>query len=291
MFDFFISHSSKFKEIARLVFYLAHSNNVSPWFDESQLPIGVELKPALIDAIEKSNGYLLFHSKYVYESEYIALEMKRAKELKIERGDRFKIIVVKIDEEEIKDEFWKKYKYVNWDHRNQQFSLIEIIECFTGNQSLVNLTASSLLNLYPSDIFSSTDGTISEHTRNYLLTQTSNIKYFLSALASTAREEELRDSILKLLNLNLFTQLPNIAPGINMIGNGVWECLHATRMRITPRLGISGLPSEYSLKIIHNDEVYTKFCFEKNGVVADYAIPFIFGMGFDAELDARPRIN
>jgi hypothetical protein len=135
MFDFFISHSSKFKEIAWLIFSMAHSNNVNPWFDESQLPIGAELKPALIDAIEKSNGYLLFHSKYVYESEYIALEMKRAKELKIERGDSFKIIVVKIDGEEIKDEFWKKYKYVNWDHKNQEFSLLKIIECLLASKA------------------------------------------------------------------------------------------------------------------------------------------------------------
>jgi len=98
---------------------MAHSNNVNPWFDESQLPIGSNLKSTLIDAIEKSNGYLLFHSKYVYESKYLSLEMERAKELKISRGDSFKIIVIKIDDDEIRENCWKKYKYVNWSHKNQ----------------------------------------------------------------------------------------------------------------------------------------------------------------------------
>jgi hypothetical protein len=31
--------------------------------------------------------------------------------------------------------------------------------------------------------------------------------------------------------------------------------------------------------------------FEKNGSVVNYAIPFVFSMGFDAEFDARPTIN
>ena len=55
-------------------------------------------------------------------------------------------------------------------------------------------------------------------------------------------------------------------------------------MRIAPQIKVSGLPSEYKLKTIHNDEVYTRFCFEKDGKLVVHALPFMYSMIFDAEL-------
>ncbi len=284
MFDFFISHSSRYKEIAKLIFYTSKSNDVNPWYDESHLDFGSDIQPSLLEGVEQSKGYLLLHSKYIYNSKFICSEMAKAKKEKEKRGNDFKIIVVKIDDEKIRDKFWGKYKYLDWDYNNESYSILQLIESFTGKRSLLGLTMSSLLNLYPSTIFSSREGTIAEHTRNFLLTQIAHIKFFLSSVSCVTQEKELRDSISKLLNTNIFEQMPNISPRIYAIGNGMWECLHANRMRIAPQIKVSGLPSEYKLKTIHNDEVYTRFCFEKDGKLVVHALPFMYSMIFDAEL-------
>jgi hypothetical protein len=57
--DVFISHSSKNKEIARLTYYNAIANGLSPWFDESIFKVGDEMLNTLKTAVEDSAAYLL----------------------------------------------------------------------------------------------------------------------------------------------------------------------------------------------------------------------------------------
>ena len=79
------------------------------------------------------------------------------------------------------------------------------------------------------------------------------------------KPEETLDSIRKLL---AFTPLENVAmlqPGWIALGNGIFENLHSTRMRIPLRVAVSNLPSEIEWKLLFNDEVITRVQFLDKG--------------------------
>lgn len=99
-FDVFISHSSRNKEIARLIYYNGIANGLRPWFDEPLFSVGDEMLPTLEAAIQESTAYLLFASEQALDSNWVQHEMRFA-ELRKEKDPGFKLIVVKLDDCEL----------------------------------------------------------------------------------------------------------------------------------------------------------------------------------------------
>jgi hypothetical protein len=253
IFDFFLSHSSKTKELARYIYYNSKFNGLHPWYDENNLETGVVLEGAIKQGIERSKAFLLLHSQPALESEWVKAEMKLAK-IKRERDPNFKIIVLKLDELEPSNS-WKDFLYQEWNFQDSFGSILRLIESVTGNKGIMKLTASSLLLETP---FMNESGIIAEHTRNYVLYYLSHIKNLISTTVSIGHDDELRDTLENILKLSLFSQVPNLEGGMMPAEPSVWEIIHGTRMRIPPHIEIQGLPEKYECKIIENNEIFTK---------------------------------
>lgn len=68
------------------------------------------------------------------------------------------------------------------------------------------------------------------------------------------------------------------------ISMGVFELIHANRMRNPPYVKVHGLQGKYCFKIEHNDEISTRIAFIENnsGNIVSHPIPF--SVEFSAEL-------
>ncbi len=280
-FSFYISHSSATKEIARHLYYNSISNGLFPWYDESLLSIGDVLEREIQKGIQSSLGFVLLHSKQAMESSWVRKEMKIAKSKRM-NDNNFNIFVVKLDEEPVIETFWKDFLYLSWDPKDVSGSIIKLIEAVTGQKSILKITASSVLNQIPLVI--NETSTIAEHSRNYILYYLAHIKSLVSAVASVGYEEELRDTLKKLLNLYLLNSIPCIHGGMMQIAPGIWECIYANRMRIPPRIRINGLPAEYGWDVITNNEVFCRLQIVsfKTKIPVPHPVPMI--LEFDAEL-------
>src|SRR5690242_3171551 len=118
IFDVFMSHSSKNKELARFTYYNGIANGLKPWLDEALLHVGDDMKPVIVQAIADSAAYLLFYSEQAMsEGSWVPFEMRAAKE-KRERDPGFRIIVIKLDEFEV-PEWWDQFLYTNWNLSDQ----------------------------------------------------------------------------------------------------------------------------------------------------------------------------
>src|SRR5208337_165390 len=93
IFDFFISHNSATKELARWLYHISLVNSLSVWFDEGLLDIGDELRPEIEDGINSSAGFVLLHCEDAMKSSWVQEEMRIAKSRKT-LEPAFKIVVV-----------------------------------------------------------------------------------------------------------------------------------------------------------------------------------------------------
>lgn len=252
-FAFFISHSSKTKELAKYIYNNAILNGIFPWYDESNLELGKVLEETIRRGIENSKAFLLLHSRPALDSEWVKMEMRIAK-LKKDKDSTFKIFVVKLDELEPSAP-WSDFVYLEWNPDDSPGSILKLIESLTGKKGISRLTASSLLVDTP---FVNESGKIAEHTKNYVLYYLSHLKNLISSVSTVGHDDELRDTLAKILKLNVFEQIPSLTGGIMPIEPGVWEIIHANRMRIAPRVAVQGLPDKYKYRILDNNEIFTK---------------------------------
>ena len=159
----------------------------------------------------------------------------------------------------------------------------QLIESITGKNMLVAFLNQSFSGAVAAGgAISNMQAT--EHLIPTLASLIMQIKTFLNNTAFGFRPEETLDSIRKLL---AFTPLENVAmlqPGWIALGNGVFENLHPTRMRIPPRVAVSNLPSEIERKVLFNDEVITRVQFLDKGTGQPHLRPFPFVIELDAEL-------
>ncbi len=68
---------------------------------------------------------------------------------------------------------------------------------------------------------------------------------------------------------------------------GIFEYIHANRMRIPPLITANGLTPQYSVKLLTNNEVFSRMTMvdsQSGEVVSRYAVQFSFNTEFDAEL-------
>lgn len=283
-FDVFISHSSKNKEIARLTYYNGIANGLRPWFDESLFAVGDEMLPTLEAAIQDSTAYLLFASEQALDSTWVQHEMRFA-EARKEKDPGFKLIVVKLEDCEL-PESWKAYLYADWRADDQPGSAIKLLEAMLGRKLAPWITGASFLSSEPSAVFLNETATLAEHSRNWVLYYLGHVKGLLQAVATVGHPAEHHDTLQKLLGLSLLERVPVIQAGWIPIEPGVFEYIHANRMRIPPRITAHGLPTQYMVQLLANNEVFSRVTIldARSGEVVRHAVPFSFSTEFDAEL-------
>ncbi len=282
--DLFISHSSATKELARHVFYNAVANSLSPWYDEALLSLGDQLEQELRFGIEASRSFVLFYCRAAIEKKWVPLEMDMAK-AKYESDQSFRLIVVKLDNEPLPD-FWNQFLFHSWNSEDQPSSILRLISELTGRNPVVQIASAAVLSAAPSEVFINSSNTIAEHSRNFVFYYLSHVKQLLSAVHQVGHEQELRDTLGKLLQLSVFEQLPCLQGGVIPIAPAIFEVIFPNRMRIAPRLSVTGLPSRYKWSIVKNSEISCRIAINEsaNGSLVQHPVPLSIAMSFDAEL-------
>jgi len=283
-FDIFISHSSKNKEIARLTYYSAIANGLRPWFDESLFEVGDSMLPTLKNAIQESKSYLLFASEQALNSPWVQHEMNLAKQKKEAHSD-FKLIVVKIDDYNL-PEYWKSFLFIDWNVYDQFGSVITLFEAILGRKLRSWVTLASFLSKELSSVYLNETATLVEHSRNWLLYYLGHTKGLLQSVTNVGYSTEHQDTLEKLLRLSLFEKLPVIQFGWIPIEPGIFEYIHGNRMRIHPKIISNGLPFKYKLKVLENNEIFSKIAIvdSSSDHIVQHAVPFSISVVLDSEL-------
>jgi hypothetical protein len=282
--DFFISHSSATKELARHVFYNAIVNCLSPWYDEALLNLGDQLEQELRLGIQTSKSFLLLHSKAAIEKKWVPFEMEVAEAI-YKNDPSFRLIAVKLDDEPL-SEFWQQFLYHSWSNNDQPGSILRLLSDLTGRNPIVQIAAAAVLSTAPSDAFVNSSNTVAEHARNYVFYYLAHVKQLLSAVHQVGHEQELRDTLAKVLQMSLFEQLPSLQGGIIPIAPAVFEVIFANRMRIPPRVTIEGLPVRYSWAVVANTEIACRIAISEAGtsIPVQHPVPLSISIVLDAEL-------
>ena len=283
--DFFISHSIATKELARHIYYNAVANSLSPWYDESLLRLGDHLHGEIERGIEASSGFLLLHCAAAVSSDWVRLEMQHAQS-KREREPSFRIFVVKLDDHRLGSDFWTQFLYQSWDHKDEAGSLIKLLCALTGKNTVVEITAASVLSRTPSDVFVNESATLAEHSQNFVLFYLGHLKQLMHALATVGYDPELRDSLRKMLALSMVNAIPSVEGGLIPIRPGVFEIIHANRMRTPPRIAVEGLPDRFSWNAVENNEIFSRIEIRESdtGALVTYPTPLKLSITFDARL-------
>ena len=283
-FDIFISHSSKNKEIARLTYYNGISNGLRPWFDEALFKAGDEMLPALVSAIGDSAGYLLFASNESLASGWVQKEMNAAEARKT-ADPTFKILVVKLERCEL-PAWWNAYLHCEGKPDDESGSVVRLLEAILGRKVVSWITGAAFLSATPSSAIFNESASLAEHSRNWVLYYLGHVKQLFQSVAAVGYVAEHQDTLQKLLSLSLLEQVPAIQSGWIAVEPGVFEIIHANRMRIPPRLVWNGLQDRYKVVLLRNDEISTRMSIvdAETGAVVRHPVPFSFGLGLEAVL-------
>lgn len=285
-YDIFISHSSQQKELGRVAHYNAIYNGLKSWFDEDLIGYGDQLENVINDGIIFSDKYLLFHSKEAMSKYWVPREMEIAKKKK-EANPRFKVLVVKLDDTPL-DSWWSQFLYHEWSSSDQVGSILKLLEVIIGKKIISPITASAILSLEPSKLFTNNSKSIAEHSRNYVIYYFSQVKNLLQSVVSNSNnsyhyQTEHHDTLKKILQLDLVEKIPCINGCGIAINAGEFEFIHATRMRVPPVITMPDLPSRYEFLILQNNEISSRI------LILDSVtkLPVNHGVPFSINFDAR----
>lgn len=285
-FDVFISynHGSSL-DLARHIYYTAIANGVRPWMDEGELSPGNHFPTRAAEGIHLSKRYFLIATPEALTSPAVIKEIDLAVE-KFHLDPAFQIMIYlhqDVDLTTYTKANLKEFIYLKDASGNLFPVMSQLIESITGKNMLVAFLNQSFSGAV------ATGGAISnmqatEHLIPTLSTLIMQIKTFLNNTAFGFRPDETLDSIRKLL---AFTPLENVSmlqPGWIALGNGIFENLHSTRMRIPPRVAVSNLPNTVTFKVIFNDEVLTRVQFIDQESAHPHLGPIPFVIDLDANL-------
>jgi hypothetical protein len=285
-FDLFISYNHATSlDLARHIYYTAIANGVGPWMDEGELTPGNHFPTRAAEGIHLSKRYFLIATPEALTSPAVIKEIDLALE-KFNLDPTFQIMIYlheDVDLTTYTKANLKDFIYLKDSSGNPFPVMSQLIESITGKNMLVAFLNQSFSGAVAAGgAISNMQAT--EHLIPTLATLIMQIKTFLNNTAFGFKPEETLDSIQKLL---AFTPLENVAmlqPGWIALGNGVFENLHPTRMRIPPRVAVSNLPSEIEWKLLFNDEVITRVQFLDKGTDQPHfgSIPFVIEL--DTEL-------
>ena len=285
-FDVFISYNHESSlDLARHIYYTAIANGIRPWMDEGELTPGEHFPTRAAEGISLSKRFFLIATPEALASPAVLKEIDYAID-KHEEDPDFQILIYlheKADLTSYTKANLRDFIYLEDRSKNPFPVISQLIESITGKNMLVAFLNQSFSGAVAAG------GTVSNmQATEYLIPTLASlimqIKTFLNNTAFGFRPEESLDSIRKLL---AFTPLENVAmlqSGWIALGNGIFENLHPTRMRISPRVAVSNLPNEIGWKVIHNDEVITRVQFLDRGTGQPRLGPFPFVIELDAEL-------
>jgi TIR domain len=284
-FHLFISHSSTTKELARHIFYNAISNGLDVWYDQALLDLGDSLDPEIKRGIDNSQIFLLLHCAAAMEKKWVPMEMQYA-EARYNRDRGFRIIVVKLDNHPLPSDFWAQFLYLEWLNENQSSSIIRLLSSLTSRNPFVEIPASAVLSNEPAAFFINQSATIAEHSLNHTMYYLAHIKSLLSAVCQVGYDDEMRDTIRKVLEISIFEQLPRIQGGRFVLAPGLFEMIWPNRTRIPPNITLNGLPDRYTWSVVKNDEVSCRIMIleKSTGHQVNHPVPLAFGLTASAEL-------
>lgn len=256
----------------------------SAWFDEAMFKVGDEMLPTLVSAIEDSAGYLLFASQEALASKWVQAEMKEARARKT-ADPAFKILVVKLEPCEL-PAWWDGYLRSEWKPEDEPGSVIRLLEAILGRKVVPWITGAAFLSPEPSSVVFNESAYLAEHSRNWVLYYLGHVKQLIQSVVAVGYVAEHQDTLQKLLGLSLLEQIPAIQAGWIPIAPGVFEHIHANRMRVPPRVVPNGLPDRYEVALLRNDEISTRMSIvgALTGEVVRQPVPFSFEVGLDAEV-------
>jgi hypothetical protein len=240
--------------------------------------------PTLEAAIQDCGAYLLFASGKALASTWVQHEMRCA-EARKEKDPSFKLRLVKLDDCELPEQ-WNAYLYAIWRTDDQPGSVINLLEAMLGRKLAPWITGASFLSTEPSAVFLNESATLAKHSRNWVLYYLGHAKGLLQAVANVGHPAQHLDTLQKLLGLSVPERVPVIQAGWIPIEPGVFQHIHANRMRIPPRIIVYGLPTQYEVQLLANNEVFSRMTIldAQSGEVVQHAVPFSFSTEFDAEL-------
>lgn len=282
-FDLFISHSSKNKEIAERLYWLAVTNQLSVWYDSRYLEAGLQLRAQLEKGIAQSANYLLFLTPEALSSEFVRFEMGVAK-ARVERHGDLKVIVVKLSAEVELDEWWNQFVFEDWSQNpSEAAQLVPFLSRFLGTDPVGWITEASFLSQTPSTVFTNESRTVIEHARNATLYYLSAMKAVMQNAGATAQERA--ETLDQLAQLSLLQELPAISGASIPIRPGEFEYIHSVRMRIPPRVGLMGLPEDYVFESKGNHiSTRVRILDARTRQLVTHPVPLAFSMTLDAEL-------
>lgn len=175
------------------------------------------------------SGYALFASKEVLASDWVQVEMKVAEARKA-LAPGFKIIVVKLESCDL-PAWWNGYLHGEWKPDDEPGSVIRLLEAILGRKVVPWITGAAFLSPEPSSVIFNESACLAEHSRNWVLYYLGHVKQLIQSVVDVGYVAEHQDTLQKLLGLSLLEQIPAIQAGWIPIAPGVFEHIHANRMR------------------------------------------------------------
>ena len=93
------------------------------------------------------------------------------------------------------------------------------------------IIGAAFLSPEPSSVIFNESASLPEHSRNWVLYYLGHLKQLIQTVAAVGYVAEHQDTLQKLLGLSLLEQIPAIQAGWIPIAPGVFEHIHANRMR------------------------------------------------------------
>lgn len=270
-FDVFISHSSATKDIATHFYYNLISNGRDVWFDAAELEAGVPLEAEIRRGVQNSNTYLLLHSREAAQSEFVKIELDEA--IRQRQLGNLRIIVVALDNSEIpaklNGDLW--LSPTNGD----LLSVFEtVMEQLSGHKSLLALTKSAFFGVehYEKDVFGNKTWDLVLRHQLLLVGQ---IKSLLHNPGQTTDEK--LSTLDTLGKISIFRDLPFSQNVRTALGDGRFEYVFPTRMRIIPKITVVGLPENYRLDVEESTEIHliVRVTAKSDGKPHNAPVPFI----------------
>jgi hypothetical protein len=167
--------------------------------------------------------------------------------------------------------------------RDKPSAMLQVLESLTGKEMLPAFLRSAYHEALAAGGVHNNSSS-EELLSNKLLTLVTQLNYFLNSNVYSHYPHELADTLKKVITFSPLKGLPKLTPGWWAYGNGIFETLHANRMRIPPRINFPYLPNDAEFKILDQNEVFTRVQFLRKGTNKPYVKAFPFTCEFDAEL-------
>jgi uncharacterized protein (DUF2164 family) len=278
--QFFISHSSKDKTIARRLKKLIESTGHSVWLDEQNLRYGSALQDSINQGISESTDFILLASEDSMNSEYVWEEIHQARHRFGQTGPG--VYVIKFNSN-VKLPLWlQNLLFLSLDDINLKIRLRKFFKD-TTEQSVDELALEEFLTL----LGRQTPGDYKDGFNAAEAMYEARLQV-VGSLLRNSKADELSRVVGDILNLGVFKQVPkstgkstwvNLSPGI-------FEMIFSVPMRIPPVVEFTNIPENLIIEQEHvsNVSVRVKFIDKISGLPTN-DVPFAgLGASLGAEL-------